>query len=419
MANIRISNLATTVTTVASDDYVGVDGATNGTRKKLANSLVTLTDTQTLTNKTLTSPALASPTMTGTPTAPTAAEGTDTTQVATCAFVLANGGGGSGSGDVTAASNLGLDNCIVRADGILKGVQGSTVTVGDTGGLTIPGVVVAGSGPTTVTDGAGKILSAALNTVSPANGGTGVVNNALATLTRSGNHGLTLTTTGTTALTLPTSGTVATVSGDEVTAGSNFGTDNVLIRSNGTSKAVQSTCISVDDSNNLTGVNDVTVDGDFDISGATITGGTGTGSVVRAISSTTSRAIPSTDDSYNGEALTGFNAGATIAQWEAVILDGTGTWQLADANGAGLFPARGLAVAAYVSTNAATILRQGLVRNDAWNWTIGGSIYLSTTAGGLTQTAPSTSGDCKQEVGFAVTADIACFNFSGTPVIIP
>jgi hypothetical protein len=40
---------------------------------------------------------LASPTFTGTPTAPTAALGTNTTQIATTAFVLANGGGGGGA----------------------------------------------------------------------------------------------------------------------------------------------------------------------------------------------------------------------------------------------------------------------------------------------------------------------------------
>lgn len=53
-------------------------------------------------------------------------------------------------------------------------------------------------------------LSNVTGTLSPANGGTGVANNAAATTTRSGNHGVTLTTTGTTALTLPTSGTVTT-----------------------------------------------------------------------------------------------------------------------------------------------------------------------------------------------------------------
>jgi hypothetical protein len=46
-------------------------------------SLVTLTGTQTLTNKSLTSP-----TLTGTPVAPTAAAGTSTTQVATTEFAV-------------------------------------------------------------------------------------------------------------------------------------------------------------------------------------------------------------------------------------------------------------------------------------------------------------------------------------------
>lgn len=48
--------------------------------------LVTTTGTQTLTNKSLTSP-----TITGTPTAPTAAVDTNTTQVATTAFVVGQG----------------------------------------------------------------------------------------------------------------------------------------------------------------------------------------------------------------------------------------------------------------------------------------------------------------------------------------
>ena len=46
-------------------------------------------------------------------------------------------------------------------------------------------------------------------------GGTGVSNNAAATLTRSGNHALTITTTGTTGVTLPTTGTLATLAGTE------------------------------------------------------------------------------------------------------------------------------------------------------------------------------------------------------------
>lgn len=118
------------------------------------------------------------------------------------------------------------------------------------------------------------------------------------------------------------------------------------------------------------------------------------------------------DDTYQGTTITGLNAGASIAQWEAVYVGGSSTWLLADADGSGTYPARGLAVAAYSSTNPATIVTRGTVRNDAWNWTPGGTIYLSTTAGGLTQTAPSTSGNKVQQVGFALTADIAFFDFA-------
>ena len=117
-----------------------------------------------------------------------------------------------------------------------------------------------------------------------------------------------------------------------------------------------------------------------------------------------------TDDTWEGQGVTGLTAGATIAQWEAVYLDGSSTWQLADANGSGTYPAIGLAVAAYSSTNAAIVVTQGTVRNDAWAWTPGGVIYLSTTAGGLTQTAPSTSADKVQQIGRALTADIILVN---------
>lgn len=78
---------------------------------------------------------------------------------------------------------------------------------GGTTGLTSTGGPITTSGSLTL----GGTLSAA-------NGGTGVANNAAATLTRSGNHALTLTTTATTALTLPESGTLATLAGSETLA---------------------------------------------------------------------------------------------------------------------------------------------------------------------------------------------------------
>jgi hypothetical protein len=45
---------------------------------------------------------------------------------------------GSGSGDVTAASNFGTDNVLIRSDGTTKGVQSSQIVVGDLNTLSAP-----------------------------------------------------------------------------------------------------------------------------------------------------------------------------------------------------------------------------------------------------------------------------------------
>jgi hypothetical protein len=63
-----------------------------------------------------------------------------------------------------------------------------------------------------ITSATGRLTTE--SALSAARGGTGVANNAAATLTRSGNHALTLTTTNTTSLTLPTSGTVTALGSD-------------------------------------------------------------------------------------------------------------------------------------------------------------------------------------------------------------
>lgn len=89
----------------------------------------------------------------------------------------------------------------------LPGPAGGITSVDASGGTT--GLTFSG-GPITTS---GTLTAA--GTLSAANGGTGVANNAAATLTRSGNHALTVTTTGTTGVTLPTAGTLATIAGSE------------------------------------------------------------------------------------------------------------------------------------------------------------------------------------------------------------
>jgi hypothetical protein len=99
----EFNNIATAVATKAdlnSPTFLGTPVAptasagTNDTQiatTAYADTAITneRTATATLTNKTLTSPAISSPTITGTPTVPTAAYGTNTTQAASTAFVQA------------------------------------------------------------------------------------------------------------------------------------------------------------------------------------------------------------------------------------------------------------------------------------------------------------------------------------------
>jgi len=121
------------------------------------------------------------------------------------------------------------------------------------------------------------------------------------------------------------------------------------------------------------------------------------------------------DDGYNGIFIAGKPAGETITQWDVVYLDGTSNeWMQADADAAGEFPARGIAVEAGSDGNALKVLVQGTIRNDGWSWTNEGkTLFLSDTAAGLTETAPRTSGDAVQILGYSLTDDEIYFNAAG------
>jgi len=126
------------------------------------------------------------------------------------------------------------------------------------------------------------------------------------------------------------------------------------------------------------------------------------------------------DDKYNGVTLKGLNAGEAITQWDAVFFNvADSEYHQADADAAGEFPCRGIAVAAGSDGAALLIVVQGLIRNDGWTWTVGAPIYLSDTAGELTQTAPSGSGDAVQLVGWATSVDEMYVNVSGHYITAP
>jgi len=123
---------------------------------------------------------------------------------------------------------------------------------------------------------------------------------------------------------------------------------------------------------------------------------------------------PGSDDTYTGEVLTGLNAGATIAQWDCVYLGSASKWLLTDADAASSAGSVmvAMAVSSGTDTNPLTVILRGIVRNDGWTWaTVGAPLYLdTTTAGGMTLTAPSGTDDVVKIVGYVLSDDCIYFN---------
>ena len=134
------------------------------------------------------------------------------------------------------------------------------------------------------------------------------------------------------------------------------------------------------------------------------------------ITSVTLNATPDAmdDDTYNGITIKGINFGETVAQWACVFLAADGKLDIANAAAAGEFPAMGIATAGGNDTDPAVILVQGVARNEGWaGLTVGGAVYLGESGtGAITQTAPSTAGDCVQIIGRAVSDSEIYFNFT-------
>lgn len=125
----------------------------------------------------------------------------------------------------------------------------------------------------------------------------------------------------------------------------------------------------------------------------------------------------SADGTWTGITITA-TAGYTQAFGDLVYLDPTDSrWEAADANSAsgadgdarGIL---GMVVVAGTDGNACTILLNGVIRADAKfpTFTINNPIYVSETAGSVTQTQPTTTDVVIRIVGAALTADSMYFN---------
>ena len=116
---------------------------------------------------------------------------------------------------------------------------------------------------------------------------------------------------------------------------------------------------------------------------------------------------PGTDHTAHGIIFT-FQASGAYDFGQVLRAGANGQVGLADADDA-YAPAIGISVNAAQSVDGEPIdvLTHGIARDDTWNWTAGGTLYVSTTAGGLTQTKPSGDDDYVQIMGEALSDDTA------------
>ena len=85
---------------------------------------------------------------------------------------------------------------------------------------------------------------------------------------------------------------------------------------------------------------------------------------------------------------------------------------LADATDATKMPGMFMCIETASDGVASDFLMTGVVRDDTWNWTVGGLIYATitgTTGNTLSQTAPIAAGEQVQVIGVATNADRMTF----------
>jgi len=126
---------------------------------------------------------------------------------------------------------------------------------------------------------------------------------------------------------------------------------------------------------------------------------------------------PTSNQTGNGIIVGDINAGDTIAIGEVVYYSAADSeWMKTDANAEltskGML---GIALEAKSNGQAMKVLLKGFYRDDsAFSFTAGNTLYLSGTAGDLTATAPSATGDIIRVAGYAITDDLIYFNPSST-----
>jgi len=112
-----------------------------------------------------------------------------------------------------------------------------------------------------------------------------------------------------------------------------------------------------------------------------------------------------TDATYNGMTFVG-TAGETMIAGHGCYLKSDGKMWRADADSAATMPCMFIATAATAAEAKGVFLAaNGRIRYNAWDWSTGAILFMSTTKGLFSSSVPDGTGDQVQAVGIAVSAD--------------
>lgn len=153
-----------------------------------------------------------------------------------------------------------------------------------------------------------------------------------------------------------------------------------------------------------------TIDGTLTVTGSTTLAGLSfTGDLAMGdAANLTWDSAPASDHTGSGNIITQTVDTNTYGIGGVLVLSSDGNWDDADADAEATVGR--LALATESGTGSKKLMLSGIFRDDSWNWTVGGQLFVSTTVGEMTQTAPSGTGDFVQACGYALTADIIIFD---------
>ncbi len=128
---------------------------------------------------------------------------------------------------------------------------------------------------------------------------------------------------------------------------------------------------------------------------------------------------PTVDETASGLIINAYIGSNSQGIGAPLYMESNGHFHATDADSTTTSPCVALAVDSGTGAGK-RILVHGILRVDAWNWTVGPGtaslIYISTGTGTLTQTQPSGTDDVIQPVGWALTSD--CIYFSPSMIYL-